>query len=580
MDRYKFLKNALLLTFDGRKTTGKFNVLIKNDRILEVDYNNALSENVLREKYPSMEVYDLKNKILLPAFINAFKNSSYNLASIFLKKNVYSNLVSNISIRLLDKFFGSKVNEIYLKDLFLINYAQSLFNGELIVAESSYFINRDFYKQYLVDNESIRQNIIYTLYDTYLINHFKASRNFYLVGLKNEDRLNNFTLNYLRKNIREGESKILLEVFNTDYYTDEARRNFNRSLIKILNEFSLLTENSIITNPSFLYLTDIERIKNSRLNIIFNTSDFFKLAEKNIEFEELIRSNMNICIGTGYVGKNVFSEVKSLANLLYKSGFSYESYLKMIITNPAKMLGLNDVLGSIERNKLANLITFDISDLRCMPNIPEFTSEKVCEFIIENLSAENISDVINLGNFEVHNKLPVKLDLEYTKSNYNKIIEIIYKEGKYNEFKEKYNLRSKIERATLNPEESTLATILNKERIEKNSNIQDLDAISDFKVIGSKKGEIINTVSNDDDVYGGLNLEEIPILEILEIGKGFNLNTPYIAKISETNLNLVNEFKEPEKENKEIVQKSKLPLNNPKEEVVFKKEKLKFGFDD
>lgn len=580
MDRYKFLKNALLLTFDGRKTTGKFNVLIKNDRILEVDYNNALSENVLREKYPSMEVYDLKNKILLPAFINAFKNSSYNLASIFLKKNVYSNLVSNISIRLLDKFFGSKVNEIYLKDLFLINYAQSLFNGELIVAESSYFINRDFYKQYLVENESIRQNIIYTLYDTYLINHFKASRNFYLVGLKNEDRLNNFTLNYLRKNIREGESKILLEVFNTDYYTDEARRNFNRSLIKILNEFSLLTENSIITNPSFLYLTDIERIKNSRLNIIFNTSDFFKLAEKNIEFEELIRSNMNICIGTGYVGKNVFSEVKSLANLLYKSGFSYELYLKMIITNPAKMLGLNDILGSIERNKLANLITFDISDLRCMPNIPEFTSEKVCEFIIENLSAENISDVINLGNFEVHNKLPVKLDLEYTKSNYNKIIEIIYKEGKYNEFKEKYNLRSKIERATLNPEESTLATILNKERIEKNSNIQDLDAISDFKVIGSKKGEIINTVSNDDDVYGGLNLEEIPILEILEIGKGFNLNTPYIAKISETNLNLVNEFKEPEKENKEIVQKSKLPLNNPKEEVVFKKEKLKFGFDD
>jgi len=132
-----------------------------------------------------------------------------------------------------------------------------------------------------------------------LINHFKTSRNFYLVGLKTEERLNNFTLNYLRKNIRDGESKILLEVFNTVYYTDEAKRNFNRSLIKILNEFSLLAENTIITNPSFLYITDIERIKNSKLNVIFNTSDFFKLAEKNIEFEELIRSNLNICIGTG-----------------------------------------------------------------------------------------------------------------------------------------------------------------------------------------------------------------------------------------------------------------------------------------
>ncbi|HRE40108.1 MAG TPA: amidohydrolase family protein [Ignavibacteria bacterium] len=579
MDRYKLLKNALILSFDSRKTTGYHSVLIKNDRILEVDYNNALSENILREKYPSIEVYDFKNKILLPAFINAFKNSSYNFASIFLKKNVYSNIGSNISVRLLDKFFSSKINEIYLKDLFIVNYAQSLLNGELIIAESSYFINRDFYKQYIDENESIRQNIIYTLYDTYLINHFKTSRNFYLVGLKTEERLNNFTLNYLRKNIRDGESKILLEVFNTVYYTDEAKRNFNRSLIKILNEFSLLAENTIITNPSFLYITDIERIKNSKLNVIFNTSDFFKLAEKNIEFEELIRSNLNICIGTGYIGRDVLSEVKSLANLLFKSGFSYESYMKMIITNPAKMLGLNDTLGSIERNKIANLITFDISDLRVMLNTPELTAEKVCEFIIENLSVEHISDVINKGTFEVHDKLTVKLDLEYTKSNYSKLIEFIYKEGKYNDFKEKYNLRLKVDKVTLNPEESTLSTILNKERISDKSNLHDLDSISDFKVIGSKKGELIDTIGSDKEIYGGLNLDEIHILEIPEIGKGFNFKTPFITKISDSKIKILNDSKEADIEISTQPKISKVPPQSP-EEVIFKKEKLKFGFDD
>jgi len=163
--------------------------------------------------------------------------------------------------------------------------------------------------------------------------------------------------------------------------------------------------------------------------------------------------------------------------------------MKMIITNPAKMLGLNDTLGSIERNKIAklgsiernkiaNLITFDISDLRVMLNTPELTAEKVCEFIIENLSVEHISDVINKGTFEVHDKLTVKLDLEYTKSNYSKLIEFIYKEGKYNDFKEKYNLRLKVDKVTLNPEESTLSTILNKERISDKSNLHDLDSIS------------------------------------------------------------------------------------------------------
>jgi hypothetical protein len=594
VDKFKFIKNALVLTLDSKKSAGYFNILIKNDKIAEVYYKNELSENVLRERYPDLEVYDFKNKIIIPAFFNSFKNSSYNYAYVYLRKTTYSTLSSNISLRLLDKFFCSKINEIYLKDLFTVNFTQGLLNGELMVAESSPYVTRDFYRTFLEENETIRQSVIYTLYDTFLINHFKTAKNFFLLGLKSEERLNNYSLSYLRKNLKEGENKLLLEIFNTSYYSEEAKRNFNRSLIKILNEYGLLSNNLIITNPSYIYLTEIERLYNADVNVIFSPSDFFRIAERNIEFEEIIKSNINICIGTGYLGRGVFEEIKTLAGLLFKSGFSYEGYLRMAITNPAKMFGLTDIIGSIERNKIANLTIFDTNTLNSILNIPEIKSERIAEFIIENLTSENISDVIHRGKLEVSNYLAVFSDVEYTKSNYKKLIDIIYKEGKYLEFKEKYVMRKKVDEITKKSDE--LSSILSNERfnVEVEPKQEDIDAVSDFKIIGKKSGEVIDTFETEKEFVSDLNIEDIILNEIGFIGEGLNFNIPSLLKIPDAKSEMLKTLRPatetiPEnyasvsetQERKNVKRESETQAEqNESEDVVFKKEVLRFGFDD
>lgn len=595
MDKFKFIKNALVLTLDNKKSAGYFNILLKNDKIAEVYYKNELSENVLRERYPELEVYDFKNKIIMPAFFNSFKNSSYNYAYVYLRKTTYSTFSSNISLRLLDKFFTSKINEIYLKDLFTVNFTQAMLNGELMIAESSPYVTRDFYRTFLEENETIRQSVIYTIYDTFLINHFKTAKNFFLLGLKAEERLNNYSLSYLRKNLKEGENKLLLEIFNTSFYSEETKRNFNRSLIKILNEYGLLSQNLIITNPSYIYLTEIDRLHNSGVNVIFSPSDFFKIAERNIEFEELIKSNINVSIGTGYSGKNVFEEVKTLAGLLFKSGFSYEGYLRMAITNPAKMFGLTDIVGSIEKNKIANLIAFDLSSLNSILNIPEIKSERISEFIIENLATENISDVFHRGKIEVSNYMASNSDIEYTKSNHKKLIDIIYKEGKFLEFKEKYVMRRKVDSITKKPED--MASVLSNERfnIDVANEQKDIDAISDFKIIGKKSGEIIDTFESEKELASDLNIEDIILNEISFIGEGLNFNIPSLLKIPDAksemlktlrpatetltdNYRVTSEVESGKNIKKETETKTKPEESD--EDVVFKKEVLRFGFDD
>jgi hypothetical protein len=595
MDKFKFIKNGLVLTLDSKKSAGYFNLLIKNDKIAEVYYKNELSENVLRERYPELEVYDFKNKIIMPAFFNSFKNSSYNYAYVYLRKTTYSTLSSNISLRLLDKFFSAKINEIYLKDLFTVNFAHALLNGELMIAESSPYVTRDFYRTFLEENETIRQSVIYTLYDTYLINHFKTAKNFFLLGLKAEERLNNYSLSYLRKNLKEGENKLLLEIFNTGFYSEEAKRNFNRSLIKILNEYGLLSNNLIITNPSYIYLTEMERLNNADVNVIFCPSDFFRIAERNIEFEELIKSNINVCIGTGYLGKNVLEEIKTLAGLLFKSGFSYESYLRMAVTNPAKMFGLTDIIGSIERNKIANLTVFDLNSLNSILNIPEIKSERISEFIIENLTTENVSDVIHRGKFEISNNIASNSDIEYTKSNYKKLIDIVYKEGKFLEFKEKYVMRRNVDSITKKPDE--ISSILSSERfnVEVEHDQQDLNAISDFKIIGKKTGEVIDTFESEKELASDLNIEDIILNEISFIGEGLNFNIPALLKIPDAKSEMLKTLRPatetimdnyrvtPEIELGKNIKKETEAKTKPEEsdeDVVFKKEVLRFGFDE
>lgn len=592
MKNFKIIKNGLVLTLDPAHRAGYYDIILNEDKILDIDYKQGGIE--LARKYTGAEVIDAAGKLIMPGFINANINSSYSLSKVFFRKSSYESLGSNISLSLLDRYFNDEKNIEDLEDLMLLSCGKALFNGETFLAETSSYISRAFFNSALFNSDTIKQDVTYTSYESSFNNYLAGIGRFYLVGVKANEEINNYTLNSVKKSLKEGENKLYLEILSSAKTTEEFRHNFNRSLVKVFADYYLLSPNTIFCNPVYVNHDDIDILNNSDVNIIFNPTDFLKLSKKNIEFEDFMNGKINLCIGTGFLGKDVLSEMKILSELIYKSSFSYESIIKMATANPARMYNLSAVSGSIEKNKFADFVMFDIKDIRNTFLMPEMNSEKVCEFIIESLNVKDISDVMIKGKpliKEYRNYTGLPVDMQERAAALSRKI---YSAGKYFEFKEKYLMRKRVNDITLYPEGGASRKddfSLDIETIPVDDGLPVLEE-SDFKIIGVQNAGTVNYFSE----FGGDTTDnEAVIYELESADKGLNIfdwSSDKAAgdKAVKENVKLsIFLHKTEEPPSAEVIEKPKADIEKKaapvqqiktSEEVVFKKTKLRFGFSE
>jgi 5-methylthioadenosine/S-adenosylhomocysteine deaminase len=590
MKNFKIIKNGLVLTLDPQHRAGYYDIILNEDKILEIDYKEDGGIELAR-KYAGAEVIDAAGKIVIPGLINANINSSYSFSKVFFRKSSYESLGSNISLSLLDRFFNDENNIRELENLLLLSCAKALYNGETTLAETSSYVSKAFFNGGLFNSDKIKQNVIYTSYESSFNNYLAGIGRFYLIGVRSDEEINNYTLSSVKKSLKEGENKLYLEILSSAKTTEEFRHNFNRSLVRVFADYYLLSQNTIFCNPIYVNHDDIDILNNSDVNIIFNPTDFLKLSKKNIEFEDFMSGKINLCIGTGFLGKDVLSEMKVLSELIYKSAFSYESILRMATVNPARMYNLSGSAGTIEKGKSADFVMFDIKDIRNTYLMPEMNSEKICEFVIENLNVKDISDVMIRGDMlikEYRNYTGLPADMQQRAA---ALSQKVYSAGKYFEFKEKYLMRKRVNDITLYPEGAAAKKddfSLDIETIPVDDSIPALED-SDFKIIGVQNAEALNYFS---EFGGDVNENEAVIYELDSADKGLNIFdwsgdtavkenvklSIFLGKAEEV------QEKEVKKEPEAHIEKKAPPAQVVKiketPEVVFKKTKLRFGFSE
>ncbi|HWA06722.1 MAG TPA: hypothetical protein VG961_09255, partial [Ignavibacteria bacterium] len=95
----------------------------------------------------------------------------------------------------------------------------------------------------------------------------------------------------------------------------------------------------------------------------------------------------------------------------------------------------------IDVNKPANFAFIDISDTRFQFFPEDFTYESVCDFIVDNLTSYNFSDIMLNGEFRIRNSRILYDDENIIVSSINQTRERLYKTGKYEELKKKQRSR-------------------------------------------------------------------------------------------------------------------------------------------
>lgn len=505
MEKSLVIINGLVLTLDGFKNTGYFNLVVKNGKIHYVDFENELKDKkTISNKYPDFEIYDANNKIIIPSLYNSNINSSYSLSRLFFRKSNYENLESNVSLELIDNYFKDHNNIYDLFNLLKQNYLRSLLNGEVYLNETSSYISETLLNKFVDDESILFDDIYYTVYESELENYFKSIKSDYFKGFQKEETINNYSLSNLKRSLSNGKKSVFLEVLHKAVSAEEIQKSFGKSFIRVLLDNDFLNSNLILSNPIYINSDDIKLLYDKDVNVVFCPTDFLKLSKRNIEFEEYLKLGVNIAIGTGYLGIDILSELKTFAALVDKNYYTFDSILRMATVNPSTFFNGTSNSGCIAKDKDANLIFLELSDLRNLLNVPEIDSDRISEFIIENLTAKDISDVMVNGNFEVKNySFGLCEDEGFIKES-KELAKKIYEVGKYYEFKNKYISRvmpgdkskDKVVAKSSLSDKGVFKQVESFEESFETLSDEQHSGESDFHVIGTKETELINISEN------------------------------------------------------------------------------------
>lgn len=605
-NKFSVIKNGLCLTFDNFGRAGYYNIIIKGNKIFDIDYNNELNnDKEIFRKFPEVNICDAANKIVIPSFFNSFKNSTHNLSGVFLSQSTYDDMDSNISLRLILKHLSSSKVHPDLVNLFLLSFVKSLLNGETFLNESSELITAELLTSNAINNISVKPDLVYTVYDNYISDYCLGVNRFHCIGLKDEEDLNNYSLASVRKAIQRGNKRVVIESLQSGNNTDTLKNIFGKSFLKVLDDNDLLTSNLMLANPVYLSNEELNLISEKKVNIILLPSDWVNLSLKEPEPERFINRKMNILIGSGVTGKSVFTELKILKNSIHGAKLPSESLLKMIITNPAVVFGISNICGSIEKNKLANFLMFDLNDIRNFLSLPEIDSAGICDFILDYLDEKDISDIFFRGLHFLNNYKCELIDRSELFEINGTLSRIIYEKGKYKEFKEKKLMHSRVGKISMAYENGE-----QKKQSEDTSNIQEdsqLDVMtgeSEFRIIGTKK---VNIPVVDDEINNQNSwLDDLSrhVKELSGFENGFDLIEDIYRDFSvsggqtDEEYSLTGEKKPTRKmffddesgegkiedlnkfESSPVITKPVPEQIKESRKIIFKKSRLKFGFDD
>jgi len=171
----------------------------------------------------------------------------------------------------------------------------------------------------------------------------------------------------------------------------DGKRPFQR-----IAEFGLLGPRLQTIHMTQLTADEIAELAATGTHVVHCPESNLKLASGFCPVKELITAGVNVCIGTDGAASNnnldMLEEMRTAA--LLAKGVAYDpttvdafSALEMSTLHAARMLGMEDELGSLEIGKAADLTAVDVSDINFQP------SQHPISQLVYTATGHQVSDV-------------------------------------------------------------------------------------------------------------------------------------------------------------------------------------------
>lgn len=175
---------------------------------------------------------------------------------------------------------------------------------------------------------------------------------------------------------QEMDMPIHIHLHETAQEVSDSIAQYGRRPSQRMMDLGLLSPLTQCVHMTQIDETDIKLLQDSGAHVIHCPESNLKLASGFCPVDKLLRANINVALGTDGAASNndlnLFSELKTAA-LLAKAvagnaaALDAHSALRLATLNGAKALGMEDVIGSLEVGKSADITAVDLGDLAMQP---------------------------------------------------------------------------------------------------------------------------------------------------------------------------------------------------------------------
>lgn len=214
---------------------------------------------------------------------------------------------------------------------------------------------------------------------------------------------------------------VLIHLSETTFEVENARKEWGTSPIEYLENLGLFEVKTIAAHCVHINENDMKILSKHKVGVAHNPTSNLKLASGIAPIAQMIENGIDIAIGTDGAGSNndhdMIEEMRLTA--LLPKGILYnptvvpaKKVIKMATIEGARAIGLEDIIGSIEVGKRADIITIDMSGVHTIPKY-HILPDSIYSRIVYSTKSSDINDVIIDGKVIMLDKKILTMDEEY-----------------------------------------------------------------------------------------------------------------------------------------------------------------------
>ena len=397
-----------------------YSIVIENDKIIDL-----VPQDKVFDEYEANDTYQLTDHILIPGLINTHTHAAMSLFKGFADDLPLQDWLNDY-IWPAEKEF---INSSFVKDGSILALSEMIKSGVTTFNDMYFFPDAT---AEAVKELGVRSNIGLVVLD-FPTNYATDPEDYLLKGFEFRDKWRNeelittsiaphapysvsdeaFTL--INTYSEELSINIHTHLHETQWEIEDSIEKYGITPVQRLNNLGIIGPLLMAAHCVHLNDQDMATLAKNKVSIVHNPSSNMKLGSGIADIAKMLKQNLNISLGTDSSASNnrldMMEEMRLAALLIKGSTKSPESFsaneaIKMATINGAKALGLESIIGSIEKNKKADLVAIDLNSIENQPIYNPLTT------LVYSSSRSDVSYVWIDGEIKLKDKKLVKIDEE------------------------------------------------------------------------------------------------------------------------------------------------------------------------